>query len=74
MIEVKNLTKEFKKRMEFLCETLDLKEFLSQPVRTLSLGQRMRADLAASWLHNPNIFIYANRFGMEDLRCSEQSK
>ena len=32
-------------------------QFLSQPVRTLSLGQRMRADLAASWLHNPNILF-----------------
>lgn len=48
---------EYGERMEFLCETLDLKEFLSQPVRTLSLGQRMRADLAASWLHNPNILF-----------------
>lgn len=48
---------EYEERMEFLCETLDLKEFLSQPVRTLSLGQRMRADLAASWLHNPNILF-----------------
>ena len=28
-----------------------------QPVRTLSLGQRMRADLAASWLHNPKILF-----------------
>lgn len=48
---------EYEERMEFLCETLDLKEFLSQPVRTLSLGQRMRADLAASWLHNPKILF-----------------
>ena len=48
---------EYEERMEFLCETLDLKEFLNQPVRTLSLGQRMRADLAASWLHNPNILF-----------------
>lgn len=48
---------DYEERMEFLCETLDLKEFLSQPVRTLSLGQRMRADLAASWLHNPKILF-----------------
>ena len=43
--------------MEFLSKTLDLDEFLMQPVRTLSLGQRMRADLAASWLHNPKILF-----------------
>ena len=44
-------------RMKFLCDTLDLESFLNQPVRTLSLGQRMRADLAASWLHNPRILF-----------------
>lgn len=48
---------EYEERMEFLCDTLDIKEFLNQPVRTLSLGQRMRADLAASWLHNPDILF-----------------
>ena len=48
---------EYTERMEFLCDTLDIKEFLNQPVRTLSLGQRMRADLAASWLHNPQILF-----------------
>ena len=30
---------------------------MNQPVRTLSLGQRMRADLAAAWLHNPKILF-----------------
>ena len=43
----------FHKRMDFLNEVLDLKEFIKDPVRTLSLGQRMRADIAASLLHNP---------------------
>ena len=38
----------FHKRMDFLNEVLDLKEFIKDPVRTLSLGQRMRADIAAS--------------------------
>lgn len=49
--------KDYEERMKFLCETLDLDDFLTQPVRTLSLGQRMRADLAASWLHNPRILF-----------------
>lgn len=34
---------------------LGLEEFLNTPVRQLSLGQRMRADLAAALLHNPDI-------------------
>lgn len=48
---------DYQERMDFLCETLGIKEFLNQPVRTLSLGQRMRADLAAAWLHNPKILF-----------------
>ncbi|WP_411170672.1 ATP-binding cassette domain-containing protein [Clostridium sp. MB05] len=42
-------------RMEFLSEVLDINDFILSPVRTLSLGQRMRADLAAALLHNPKI-------------------
>ena len=48
---------DYKERMDFLCETLGIREFLNQAVRTLSLGQRMRADLAAAWLHNPQILF-----------------
>lgn len=47
----------FRKRMDFLNEVLDLKEFIKDPVRTLSLGQRMRADIAASLLHNPKVLF-----------------
>lgn len=36
-------------------EVLDLDEFLQTPVRQLSLGQRMRGDLAAALLHDPDI-------------------
>ena len=46
---------EFKKRMEFLESVLGFNEFISSTVRTLSLGQRMRADLAAAMIHNPKI-------------------
>ena len=48
---------DYKERLEFLSKTLGLSDFMNQPVRTLSLGQRMRADLAASWLHNPKILF-----------------
>lgn len=40
-----------------LVARLDLGSFLHQPVRQLSLGQRMRADLAASLLHKPSILF-----------------
>lgn len=46
---------DYKERMEFLNEVLEISEFILSPVRTLSLGQRMRADLAAALLHNPKI-------------------
>ncbi|MGL4373031.1 MAG: ABC transporter ATP-binding protein [Turicibacter sp.] len=36
-------------------EILELQQFIHQPARKLSLGQRMRADIAASLLHNPPI-------------------
>lgn len=54
--EVYNVSDEdYKERMEFLNEVLGLPEFFSSPVRTLSLGQRMRADLGAALLHNPKV-------------------
>lgn len=46
---------DFEERMEFLKEVLGLEEFFLNPVRTLSLGQRMRADLAAALIHNPKV-------------------
>lgn len=45
----------YRERMEFLNRVLGLDEFFSQPVRNLSLGQRMRADLGAALLHNPPV-------------------
>ena len=45
----------YKSQMEFLNEVLELQEFFDKPVRTLSLGQRMRADLGAALLHNPKV-------------------
>lgn len=46
---------EYEERMKFFNEVLGIDEFMLSPVRTLSLGQRMRADLAASLIHNPKI-------------------
>lgn len=49
--------KTFKNRMDFLNQVLDLEPFIKSPVRTLSLGQRMRADIAASMIHNPKVLF-----------------
>ncbi|KRE58358.1 ABC transporter ATP-binding protein [Paenibacillus sp. Soil750] len=45
----------YKRNMDRFTEMLGLAEFLNLPTRKLSLGQRMRADLAAALLHNPKI-------------------
>ena len=46
---------DYNERFNYLCELLDLRQFLSQNVRSLSLGQRMRADFAAALIHSPKI-------------------
>jgi ABC-2 type transport system ATP-binding protein len=40
-----------------LVDQLELGDFLSVPVRQLSLGQRMRAEVAAALLHSPRLII-----------------
>jgi ABC-2 type transport system ATP-binding protein len=44
-------------RTEELVDRLELGEFLGTPVRQLSLGQRMRAEVAAALLHSPRLVI-----------------
>ncbi|SDE02006.1 ABC transporter ATP-binding protein [Auraticoccus monumenti] len=45
------------RRREELVEELELAEFMSTPVRQLSLGQRMRAEVAAVLLHRPELVV-----------------
>lgn len=47
--------KDYRERLGFFGELLGLDEFLHTPVRKLSLGQRMRCEMAAALLHNPPI-------------------
>ncbi|NSW51717.1 MAG: ATP-binding cassette domain-containing protein [Anaerolineae bacterium] len=47
----------YKDNLQFFSRLLDLDEFLLQPVRTLSLGQRMRAELSAALLFDPKILF-----------------
>lgn len=54
--EIYDVSREdYDSRMAFINEVLELQEFFDSPVRTLSLGQRMRADLGAALLHNPKV-------------------
>ena len=48
---------EAKKRIKFLSEMLEINKELYSPVRKLSLGQRMKAELLAALIHNPNILF-----------------
>lgn len=46
-----------RERTRLLVDTLDMAGFWSTPVRQLSLGQRMRAEVAAALLHSPSLLI-----------------
>ena len=48
---------DYHRRLDVFSELLNLKEYLHTPVRKLSLGERMRCDLAASLLHNPPLLF-----------------
>lgn len=47
----------YKQVMDNLIDLLNLQPFLDVPVRQLSLGQRMRCDLAAALVHSPSILF-----------------
>ena len=48
---------EYARNRDELIDALDLQPLLNVPVRQLSLGQRMRCDLAAALLHSPSILF-----------------
>src|SRR5262245_13064541 len=48
---------QFQRNLNLFNELLGLHEFQNTPVRQLSLGQRLRADLAAALLHNPRLLF-----------------
>ena len=47
--------KQYQENLKKFSELLEIDKYLSTPIRKLSLGQRMRCDLVASLLHNPEI-------------------
>ena len=48
---------QYRQNVEMFDELLNLGDFFQTPVRQLSLGQRMRADIAAALLHNPDVLF-----------------
>lgn len=56
----------YRENLTLFHEIFGLSEFIGQPARRLSLGQRMRADLAAALLHNPStIFLDEPTIGLD---------
>ncbi len=47
----------FRKNLGFLTELLGLSAFVRSPVRSLSLGERMRVELCAALLHDPDLLF-----------------
>jgi len=50
--------KKYQDNLEKFTELLDMSDFLNQPVRQLSLGQRMKGDIAAALMHSPQIVFF----------------
>jgi ABC-2 type transport system ATP-binding protein len=48
----------YTRNLEMFSDMLGLQEFIRTPVRQLSLGQKMRADIAAALLHDPEIIFF----------------
>jgi ABC-2 type transport system ATP-binding protein len=56
----------FKNNLDELSQLLDLEELLKTPARSLSLGQRMRCEIAASLLHSPKtLFLDEPTIGLD---------
>jgi len=48
---------EYRKRRDFLIDVFDIGDYLRTPTRKLSLGERMRCELAAALLHKPSVLF-----------------
>ncbi|GAC1429275.1 MAG: ATP-binding cassette domain-containing protein [Ktedonobacteraceae bacterium] len=48
---------EYRRRRDFLIEVFDIREHMRTPTRKLSLGERMRCELAAALLHKPKVIF-----------------
>src|SRR5437763_8410113 len=46
---------EYRKRRDFLVDVFDIADYMRTPARKLSLGERMRCELAAALMHKPSV-------------------
>ncbi|MFH1075163.1 MAG: ATP-binding cassette domain-containing protein [Candidatus Firestonebacteria bacterium] len=61
-----------KRQIDYLVNVLDLKEFFTTPLRQLSLGQRMRCELASALIHEPElIFLDEPTIGLDVVSKSQ---
>ncbi len=67
--EIYNIPDEqYRKQKQLLTEMLNIKEIIKTPTRQLSLGQRMRCEIAAAFLHNPKIvFLDEPTIGLDSI-------
>jgi len=66
---------QFEERLEFFSKILKIDKFLHIPVRKLSLGQRMRCEIAASLLHKPKVvFLDEPTIGLDAIAKEEIRK
>jgi ABC-2 type transport system ATP-binding protein len=58
--------KEYKKRRDYLVKRFEIEDIITQPVRKLSLGQRMRCEFVLALLHKPEVlFLDEPTIGMD---------
>ena len=50
--------KELESRINELAKLFEIEDFMYQPVKSLSLGQRMKCEMVASLLHNPKMLFF----------------
>lgn len=59
---------EYKKQKNMLVQMMNIQEIIKTPTRQLSLGQRMRCEIAAAFLHNPKIvFLDEPTIGLDSV-------
>ena len=65
-------SREFEERLDYFSKILKIDEFMHIPVRKLSLGQRMRAEIVTSFLHRPKVvFLDEPTIGLDAVAKEE---